>query len=147
MELIFCCKDKAKPYKPCSTDHEHKFQAFYEFANGNLPTYGGHEEFAIQFTKQVNFTPITETKYFVFNDGRFRETHVFGSLVGTLGTFVETNQAGLANSGYRRANSYKNYKCCNYFYEVNLYTKSGMSRHHLSTVEGVESSRDSSHDF
>ena len=131
MELIFCCKGEAKPYKPCSTDHEHKFQAFYEFANGNLPAYDGHEEFAIQFTKQVNFTPISETKYYVFNDG----------------TFTETNQAGLANSGYRRANSYKNYKCCNYFYEVNLYTKSGTSRPHLSTVKGVDTSRDSSHDF
>ena len=132
MEIIFCCKGEAKPYKPCFTDHEYKFRAFYEFANGSLPTDGGSEDFAIQFTKQVNFRPASiVTKYFVFNDGKF----------------VETNQAGLVNSGYRRANSYKNYKCCNYFYEVNLYTKSGMSRHHLSTVKGVESSRDSSHDF
>ena len=95
MEIIFCCKGEAKPYKPCSTDHEHKFQAFYEFANGNLPTYDGYEEFAIQFTKQVNFTLITETKYFFFNDG----------------TFIETNQVKLVNSGYRKANSFKNYKC------------------------------------
>ena len=111
MELIFCCKGEAKPYKPCFTDHEDKFRAFYEFANGNSPTHGGSEDFAIQFTKQVNIRPISVTRYFFFNDGKF----------------VETNQAGLVSSGYLRANSYKKYKCCNYFYEVNLYTKSSIT--------------------
>ena len=131
MALIFCCKGKARPYKPRGTVNDQKFRAFYEFANANSPAYGGYEEFAIQCTKQVNFGPITETKYFFFKDG----------------TFVETNEAGLVNSGYRRANSYKNYKCCNYFYEANLYTKSGISKHHLSTVKGAAFSRDSSHDL
>jgi len=49
-----------------------------------------------------------------------------------------------ANSKVKSANSFKNYKCArhDYFYEVNLYTTQGKSRHHQSEISGNRYSRD-----
>ena len=129
--LLFCCKDKALPYRPIRTDHEAKFNAFVQFANEHATRYAGGDDFAIQFKKQVNFGPIKEVKYFVMNKG-----------------FFEEGDEANVKSNYSMGNSYKNYKCCNYFYEINLcLPDKSVSKHHRSTTLGKVYKRDPTNDF
>ena len=61
------------------------------------------------------------------------------------------NESSDLPGGYKRANSFKNYKSSGghpkgLFYEVNLYTFDGASHHHTSCVSGSIYSRKSEHD-
>lgn len=123
---IFCCS-RALPYKPRRTDHEDLFKAFSSFASEKpLPLIEGDRR-AIQFVKQKSFGPVIEKRYFVLPD------------------FKEISAEDFSESGHKRLNSFKNYKCKTHglFFEVNGYTAgSEVSHHHKSTVSGSTYKRD-----
>ena len=120
---------RAVGYRNCHTDHEMKLRSFREYVcHGTKLSDGVTEEFVIQFVCHPNFAAHLKTiTYYTFDP--------------SSGTFDET---GSLPTGYRRANSFKNYKCPqhNLFFEVNLY-KAGVvvSSHHISTKAGREFSR------
>jgi len=124
----------SRPYQNRFTDHESKFNAFRSFALEGQPPSDIQGAFVIQFVCHPNFLAQSKTiTYFVHN----------GS-----GNFERTDDLP---AGFRRANSYKNYKSADghpkgLFFELNLYTPSGSSAHHTSRVQGSTYTRDDSHD-
>jgi len=123
----------ASGYRNRRTDHESKFRAFHDYVVEETAPPDFAAPFVIQFVCHPNFEPNlkTVTYYELTSDG-----------------FEEHAQLP---SGYHRGNSYKNYKSASghskgLFYELNLYTKDGVSRHHTSRVTGSQFARDNSHD-
>lgn len=125
----------ASGYRNSHTDHESKFAAFRAFAvDGKLPSITD-PPFVIQFVCHPNFQPHSKTVTYY----EFAPDNVGAAKMDEL------------PSGYRRANSFKNYKSTTghpkgLFYELNLYTMDGSSKHHTSRVTGSHYTRDDSHD-
>ncbi|KAJ5302208.1 hypothetical protein N7508_007071 [Penicillium antarcticum] len=140
MSSIFCCLSPS-PYRPAYLTHEAKFEPFIAWAKGsesslsaisasffqnpdNLPPY------AIQFVRQVNFGAIEAKRYFIPHPEATR---------GRI-DFVEVTEQDLITGNFQKLNShrklikhrYKNFKCTthNKFFEVNLYQKDPVNRHH-----------------
>jgi hypothetical protein len=150
MPSIFCCPSPS-PYRPAYLTHETKFEPFIAWAKrsesspsavsasffqnpDNLPPY------AIQFVRQVNFGAIEAKRYFIPHT----EPNV------GLVDFVEVTEQDLIAGNFQKLNSYdlniyligdhsklmehryKNFKCTthNKFFEINLYQKDPVNRHH-----------------
>lgn len=126
---------EASGYRNRRTDHESKFQAFRDFVVSNKAPSGFSSPFVIQLVCHPNFEA-------------HRKTVSFYELSDEGDRF---DQIDALPGGYLRANSFKNYKSNSghprgLFYELNLYTKDGISHHHTSRVSGSTYERDSSHD-
>lgn len=124
----------SRPYRNKSTDHESKFMAFRSFALEGQSPSNIEDVFVIQFVCHPNFMTHSKTVTYFLHNGS--------------GEFDRTDDLP---AGFRRANSYKNYKSDKghkkgLFYELNLYTPSGSSAHHTSRVKGSAYARDDSHD-
>ncbi|KAJ5552276.1 hypothetical protein N7494_001654 [Penicillium frequentans] len=132
MSSIFCCSSPS-PYRPASLTHETKFSPFVAWAKqsesspsaasasffqdpNKLPPY------AVQFVRQVNFGAIEAKRYFIPNP----------EASGGGPEFVEITEQDLIAGNFQKLNSYKNFKCTthNKFFEVNLYQKDPVNRHH-----------------
>ncbi|GIQ80688.1 hypothetical protein KIPB_001523 [Kipferlia bialata] len=119
---VLCCSS-VRAYKPRRTDYEGKFNAFLAFERGDaVPT--GLGDFLVQAVKQQNFGPVVSTTCYRYTGSGFETVP--------------------STSGYRRANSFKNFICTshNLYYELNMYTGTGDSRHHESTRSGAQYQRD-----
>ena len=104
----------ATGYRNCYTDHEAKFQAFKDFVCNGINCISFTESFVIQFICHPNFQA-------------HAMTITFYTLNINTGEFEESSSLP---AGYKRANSFKNYKSSEgdvkgLFYEVNLYTLEG----------------------
>lgn len=123
----------ASGYRNVASDHARMFESFRSFAMSGTPTSVA-EPFVIQFVCHPNFlADQKEAVYYLFQEG---------------GCVISSDSLP---SGFQRANSYRNYKSAaghpkGLFYEVNLYTSSGVSHHHTSRVSGNHFERDASHD-
>ena len=129
----------ASGYRNRTTDHESKFDAFRSFV---LDTnFAGHNDgtadaFVIQFVCHPNFHAGDKTVLY------YERTSAEGN------DFERTTNLP---PGYKRGNSYKNYKSRSghpkgLFYELNIYTRDGRSNHHTSKTTGSNFDRDATHD-
>jgi hypothetical protein len=131
---------QASGYRNRRTDHEAKFKLFLDYMIRNERMTSMIEDvvdtFVIQFVCHPNFHPESkDIVYYVYNGH---------------GNFDSSTSLPL---GFARANSFKNYKTTpgighekGLFYELNLYTSTGISHHHTSRVKGTRFERDDSHD-
>ncbi|KAK4868510.1 hypothetical protein LT330_006712 [Penicillium expansum] len=89
--------------------------SFFENPDNPLP-------YAVQFVRQVNFGAIEAKRYFI--------PHPEAN--GDRAEFVEITEQDLIAGNFQKLNSYKNFKCTmhNKFFEVNLYQKDPVNRHH-----------------
>lgn len=123
MAELFCCL-AIKPYRPRRLDHEAKFDRFMQWAKyaSSDPSDSFHLnsnlEYAVQFVKQVNFGPQESIRYF--------------TPAGGDSGFIEITENNLLEANFEKLNSYKNCKCDthNKFFEVNLYQKNPINKHH-----------------
>lgn len=104
----------ASGYRSCATDHESKFNAFNSFVCNGVKSPDFQDSFVIQFVCHPNF----EAQ---------RKTVTYCTIDATTGGFAVSNSLP---GGYKRANSFKNYKSSGghpkgLFYELNLYTLDG----------------------
>ncbi|KFZ00470.1 hypothetical protein V500_01053 [Pseudogymnoascus sp. VKM F-4518 (FW-2643)] len=128
---VFCCSN-LQPYRPKTLDLEPKFIDFISWAKwaslgtscaAGKPsdTQGAteHYPYAVQLVRQVNYGPLESKRYFVPEDNSARD-------------FVEVTADDLVDANFEKVNSYKNFKCLihNKFFEVNLYEKDPVNRHH-----------------
>ncbi|KAJ0278721.1 hypothetical protein CBS470a_009598 [Colletotrichum nupharicola] len=117
MSALLCC-ESLKPYKALRTDHEVRFTRFMAWANdfqrtvieeaskidgtNRIPLY------AIQLVRQVNYGPLESKRYFVnFADC----THSYVEVAGDF--LIQVN--------FQKINS---------FFEINLYQKDPINKHH-----------------
>ncbi|KAJ5193616.1 hypothetical protein N7491_000947 [Penicillium cf. griseofulvum] len=132
MSSIFCCSSPS-PYRPAHLSHEAKFDPFIAWAKRSESSPSADSAsffqnpdnpppYAVQFVRQVNFGAIEAKRYFIprpkANGGRVE--------------FVEITEQDLIAGNFQKLNSYKNFKCTmhNKFFEVNLYQKDPINRHH-----------------
>ncbi|KFZ18903.1 hypothetical protein V502_03903 [Pseudogymnoascus sp. VKM F-4520 (FW-2644)] len=124
---VFCCYN-LQPYRPKTLDHEAKFTDFISWAKrasigkscvADTPGATEHYPYAIQLVRQVNYGRLESKCYFVPQDNPARD-------------FVEITADDLVDANFEKVNSYKNFKCLihNKFFEVNLYQKDLVNRHH-----------------
>jgi hypothetical protein len=127
----------ARRYSNTITDHDSKFEAFQDYVlNGTKSPV--RNAFVIQFVCHPNFKAhLKTTTWYALNEG-----------TGDFEVAVTLPQ------GYRRANSYKNFKTerghgheNGLYYELNLYSQDGTSRHHETRVKGINYVRDDAHDI
>lgn len=122
-------------YRNVHTDHEAKFRAFKKFVCDGEKEFGFKDSFVMQFVCHPNFAAGSKTvTYYTYNP--------------TSGEFERSDSMP---QGFKRANSFKNYKSSGghpkgLFYEVNLYTSDGRSGHHTSRVSGSNFPREQGHD-
>jgi hypothetical protein len=124
----------ASGYRNRTTDHESKFQAFKQFVFSGSKASSFSDSFVIQFVCHPNFEA-------------HRKTVTYFTLNTSTGEF---DQSDSLPEGFQRANSFKNFKASGghpkgLFYELNLYTRDGRSRHHTSRVTGSAFHRDDTH--
>ncbi|PON21197.1 hypothetical protein TGAM01_v209923 [Trichoderma gamsii] len=123
MAELFCCL-AIKPYRPQRLDHEAKFDRFMQWAKhaSSVPSDSFHInsnlEYAVQLVKQVNFGPQESIRYF--------------APANSDSGFIEITENNLLEANFEKLNSFKNFKCGshNKFFEVNLYQKNPINRHH-----------------
>ncbi|OBT82970.1 hypothetical protein VE02_08467 [Pseudogymnoascus sp. 03VT05] len=115
---VFCCYN-LQPYRPKTLDHEAKFTDFISWAKRASIRTTKHYPYAIQLVRQVNYGRLELTRYFVPQENPARD-------------FVEITAGDLVDANFEKVNSYKNFKCLihNKFFEVNLYQKDPVNRHH-----------------
>ncbi|KAJ9148212.1 hypothetical protein NKR19_g5963 [Coniochaeta hoffmannii] len=132
MSSLFCC-DSVKPYRPQYLLHQQKFTSFMDWASyprEPAPSGGEHDQasfaeldppFAVQLVRQVNYGPLETKRYFIPVKDSPEEN-----------AFVEVAEQDLIQANFQKLNSYKNYKCDahNKFFEVNLYEKDPVNKHH-----------------
>lgn len=152
MSALFCC-EAIKPYKSQRLDHEMKFSTFMRWAESTKAasqtshsideTNGWVLAYAVQLVRQVNFGPLESKRYFV-------------CLSGHQELFVEVSEEYLIQGNFQKLNSYamsflfqghdiktghspntmnfsyKNFRCDqhNRFFEVNIYQKDPINKHH-----------------
>ena len=133
-KMFFCCSNRTD-YRnnwrnTQSTRLIREFITFCDKGDGSLPP--ATELFAIQAVTQEDFGPVLSTVWYVREGNGFK---------------VDTTNN--SSHSFKRSNDYKNFKCKahNKYFEVNLYTKSGVSYHHESTRSGRLHSRDASIDL
>ncbi|KAF5598220.1 major facilitator superfamily transporter [Fusarium pseudocircinatum] len=127
MPTIFCC-DAIEPYRPQYLDHQSKFNNFMSW--GSFPRESTLDEvkhdpsqlspsYAVQLVRQVNFGPLESKRYFIPENA-------------SEGQYVEVSERDLIQANFKKANTYKNYKCRghNKFFEVNIYQKDPVNKHH-----------------
>ena len=129
---LFCC-DKYKGYKNvwlASEPGNVCFQEFLEFSKGNQLSECT-KPYAIQAVEKEDFGPTLRTKWFIRRDKSF--------------VIDDTNNG---DQTFLRSNDFKNFKCGAHkrFFELNLYTASGVSHHHTSHRSGNSYDRDASID-
>ena len=132
-KFFFCCSNlsdyKNRWNSSESTMMIKEFITFCREGEGSLPAT--NEAFAIQFVKKQDFGPTLSIEWYI------RE--------GTGFKFDPTsNSKGI----FKRSNHFKNFKCREHskFFELNLYTRGGISYHHESTRSGRSFPRDESID-
>ncbi|KAF5241357.1 hypothetical protein FANTH_9162 [Fusarium anthophilum] len=127
MPTIFCC-DAINPYRSQYLDHQSKFNKFMSW--GSFPRDSTRDEvqhdlsqinpsYAVQLVRQVNFGPLESKRYFIPQDS-------------SEGQYIEVSEQDLIQANFKKANTYKNYKCRghNKFFEVNIYQKDPVNKHH-----------------
>ncbi|CAB9513227.1 Inherit from COG: Catalyzes the S-adenosylmethionine monomethyl esterification of trans-aconitate (By similarity) [Seminavis robusta] len=128
---LFCCSGRADYMNHWLNNHGTKLiKEFIAFTNGEtLPEC--NEQFAIQAVTKQDFGPVLSTIWYV------RE-----------GTGFRIDDTSNSDRRFQRSNDFKNFKCRSHkrFFEVNLYTKDGVSHHHESTRSGRSYARDASID-
>ncbi|KAK1240297.1 hypothetical protein MKX08_007739 [Trichoderma sp. CBMAI-0020] len=123
MAELFCCP-AIQPYRPQRLDHEAKFNRFMQWAKlaSSDPSDSFHLnsnlEYAVHLMKQVNFGREESIRYFTPAKGNSE--------------FLEITESDLLEANFEKLNSFKNFKCDahNRFFEVNLYQKNPINRHH-----------------
>ncbi|KAE9574362.1 hypothetical protein CGCF415_v004647 [Colletotrichum fructicola] len=117
MSALLCC-ESLKPYKALCTDHEVRFTRFMAWAKDGQRTVIEEASkidgtnriplYAIQLVRQVNYGPLESKRYFVnFAD----RTH----------SYVEVAEDFLIHVNFQKINS---------FFEINLYHKDPINKHH-----------------
>ncbi|KAK0701568.1 hypothetical protein B0T26DRAFT_865322 [Lasiosphaeria miniovina] len=130
MAPIFCCLD-IQPYRPSHLLHETKFKSFMAWATLAADVTLGDSKFdlldlkppfAVQLVRQVNYGALESKRYFVPVNERDDE-------------FIEIAESDLIEANFQKLNSYKNFKCDehNKFFEVNIYQKDPINKHHWRT--------------
>eukprot|EP00741_Cyanophora_paradoxa_P001198 tig00000459_g1156.t1 len=113
---VFCCGALA-PYKPQRIDHEAKFDSFMRWQKSTRRSSLAGADFVIQAVKQKNFGRLLFKRYFLHEGDAFREV----------------TERDLIQCNYAKVNTFKNFKCapCDFFYELNLYERDPVNKHHL----------------
>ncbi|PNP85426.1 hypothetical protein FNYG_01255 [Fusarium nygamai] len=127
MPTIFCC-NAIEPYRSQYLSHQSKFNNFLSW--GSFPRDSTLDEaqhdlselnpsYAVQLVRQVNFGPLESKRYFIPQDS-------------SEGQYIEVSEQDLIQANFKKANTYKNYKCRghNKFFEVNIYQKDPFNKHH-----------------
>ncbi|EXM19077.1 hypothetical protein RAB80_015016 [Fusarium oxysporum f. sp. vasinfectum] len=129
MSTLFCC-DAIEPYRSQYLSHQSKFDNFMSW--GSFPKeftvdIGDvqhdlsqlNPSYAVQLVRQVNFGPLESKRYFITKDS-------------SEGQYMEVSEQVLIQANFKKANTYKNYKCRNHnkFFDVNIYQKDPVSKHH-----------------
>lgn len=143
MSTVFCCTSIA-PYRARSLDNERKFTDFLAWAKPNPTTSPLSTDttepppYAIQLVRQVNYGPLESKRYFAPAATGFSEISEqdmiaanfkkLNACVSSTGGVMLEDYAVTVRS-WRR---FKNFKCAahNKFFEVNLYEKDPVNRHH-----------------
>ncbi|KAJ3960414.1 hypothetical protein N0V92_002951 [Colletotrichum tropicale] len=117
MFALLCC-EFLEPYKALRTDHEARFTQFMAWAKDSQPTVIEETSkidssnrlplYAIQLVRQVNYGPLESKRYFVSFADR---TH----------SYVEVAEDFLIQVNFQKVNS---------FFEINLYQKDPINKHH-----------------
>ncbi|SPO05484.1 uncharacterized protein DNG_08171 [Cephalotrichum gorgonifer] len=129
MSSLLCCAS-TEAYRPQYLQHQAKFTAFMDWAQfpkACATKDGGGQEtdlealgtpYIVQLVRQVNYGPLESKRY-------------FASVKGTS-DFIEVTEDDLIRANFQKLNSYKNYRCGvhNKFFEVNLYQKDPVNKHH-----------------
>ncbi|KAG7409801.1 hypothetical protein Forpe1208_v011105 [Fusarium oxysporum f. sp. rapae] len=129
MPTLFCC-NAIESYRSQYLSHESKFNNFISW--GSFPTESAldtgdiqhdlsqlNSSYAVQLVRQVNFGPLKSKRYFIPQDS-------------SEGQYIEVSKQDLIQANFKKANTYKNYKCRshNKFFEVNIYQKDPVNKHH-----------------
>ena len=133
--MFFCCSNRSD-YRNrwINTETTRMIQEFITFCDNNgeegtLPLTT--KSFAIQAVTKQDFGPTLSIEWYI------RE-----------GTGFKLDPTSNGNGMYKRSNDFKNFKCKTHskFFELNVYTKDGISYHHESTRSGRSFTRDESID-
>ncbi|KAI1491210.1 hypothetical protein F5X96DRAFT_668928 [Biscogniauxia mediterranea] len=127
MSVLFCC-DSIKPYRPQYISHEGKFTTFMKWASYPKEVPPREDKvsldelktpFVIQLVRQVNYGSLESRRYFARVEDQDED-------------FVEVDEDALIQANFQKLNAYKNFKCesHNKFFEVNVYQKDPLNKHH-----------------
>ncbi|KAI7758924.1 hypothetical protein LZL87_009919 [Fusarium oxysporum] len=121
MSTLFCC-NAIESYRSQYLSHESKFNNFISW--GSLPTESAldtgdiqhdlsqlNSSYAVQLVRQVNFGPLKSKRYFIPQDS-------------SEGQYIEVSEQDLIQANFKKANTH------NKFFEVNIYQKDPVNKHH-----------------
>ncbi|KAH7213299.1 uncharacterized protein BKA55DRAFT_599777 [Fusarium redolens] len=119
MSTLFRC-DTIEPYRSQYLSHQSKFNSFMSW--GSSPKESTLDTGDIQHDLSQldpSYAVQLSKRYFIPQDS-------------SEGQYIEESEQYLIQANFKKANTYKNYKCRghNNFLEVNIYQKDPVNKHH-----------------